>query len=324
MRIDTIKNNVCSFIKENNLSQKKHPINTILQDILHLDNRQILFDFLNEFKLSLIDISSEDFKPYTIQKFRKANGVEVDSENIKLLKHIAELLRINDKIGFQDYTLEKDEALVKIFSQKIYNNFEKEITAITIGNLPEKEKKIKIGEAFKDLQKTIKEAFNFNVFFIEDKAMPFDGIYFNRPVATTFIKIYNKNYSETLFTLLHELYHFFRDDGTTPDAIDFVEIENMKNVINQEDIKANKYASSLLFYNKADEIKNLKPIDFIKKYPVSKMTYTIKTNKAIKEEGYFHQCFLKNDNAFIKKEIKALCDNEIISNRIADSLTSLL
>jgi hypothetical protein len=110
----------------------------------------------------------------------------------------------------------------------------------------------------KDLVNDIEGVYGLKVFFTDkDKSgFNFDGVYFNKPIATAYIDAHSSFYTKAIFTMLHELYHFLQDDGETF-TFDLFDMDSMSSEQQSEDIKANRFASEFLLFNSSDDSTSL-------------------------------------------------------------------
>ncbi len=239
--------------------------------------------FLQKFELSLPSIMTSEFQPIELVKFKKANSESVSNELIENLKTIAILYREkkaleNKKLDIfpNDYNnLDDIDLIDKIHKDLDFNNF-----LIKFSKSDGKQRNFLLKELIKDME----NLYGLKTFFINEEKSPFnfDGVYFNKPIATIYINAHYSYYTKAIFTLLHEIYHFFKDDGKTF-TFDLFDNSEVNQYNKAEDIRANRFAIDFLLYKADEELNKLRTNptqnllkETMKRYCVSREALAIK------------------------------------------------
>jgi Zn-dependent peptidase ImmA (M78 family) len=266
---------------------------------------------------SIVDIN---FKPIQLAKFKKANDEVVSSKLIENLEMIALLFREQEAINnsskqfTHEYFRLSDSELIA----QVYDDLNYDKVRTSLQNASELEAKY----IFDDLIKNIYDTYGLKIFLIDANKSPFnfDGIYFDKTVATAYIASYPKAYSKTLFTMLHEMYHFFKDNGTS-NTFDIFN-DGSEGQTHAEDIRANKFAINFLLYNSKEDLLSFKNnpnldslIVILKKYGVSRQALGIELSLDLSSyrTGNIHSCYFN----FAKKEINDLLNDLTVEGSIS-------
>lgn len=331
--INLLKQNLTSLISINDQESisiaKKLKIN--LEELLSdpIKNRSKLTNFLKSFELTMPSIIDKNFQPLQLAKFKKPNNEIVSTSLIQNLEMIALLFReqelLNDKIqtfSHEYYRLNDSELVEQVFNDLDYQNIRDRLFTAS---------EIEAKYIFDDLFQKIYNIYGLKIFLLEanKNSFNFDGIYFDKKIATTFISAYNSTYSKTLFTLLHEMYHFFKDQGNTHTFDLFSESDNYNSETRAEDIRANNFSINFLLYNATEDMKVLKEnlskdnlTHFMKKYGVSRhaLSIELQTDLSSFKIGSLHKCFFNYSKSEINTLINQLQQEGSLSLRKASEL----
>lgn len=335
--ISLLKHNLNSLVSINN--KESHSIagklKINLEELLNnpIKQRSNLISFLKEFELSMPSIIDRNFQPIQLAKFKKANNEIVSNNLIQNLETIAllfreqELLNDNKQTFHHEYFRLSDEELVEqVFTDLNYQSYRDKLFSAT---------NIQAKYIFDDLLNKIYITYGLRVFILEHNKINFnfDGIYFDKSIATTFVSAYNSSYSKTMFSLLHEMYHFFRDQGNS-NAFDlFSESDSYDAETRSEDIRANKFAKNFLLFNAKEDLNKLKEnitleklIDVMKKYGISRDALGIELRINLKafKTGNIHKCLFTSSKKEINDLLIALRDEGSISLRKYNELISAI
>lgn len=326
--VSLLKNNLSSLISINNVEAtniaKKLHIN--LSELLSdpIKERTHLISFLNEFELNLPSIIDNNFQPIQLAKFKKANNEVVSSSLIQNLETIALLFReqefLNDKkqtFPHEYYRLSDEELVSKVFTDLDYQSYRNKL--YNANNIQAK-------YIFDDLFKKIYNIYGLKIFVLDSNKtnFNFDGIYFDKTTATTFVSAFNSAYSKTMFSLLHEMYHFFKDQGNSNTFDLFSNNDNYNTESRSEDIRANKFAKNFLLFNAKKDLDTLKEsttlqnlITVMKKYGISKQALGIELGLDLKDFkiGNLHGCLFTSSKKEINDLLTKLKDEGSISIR---------
>lgn len=331
--ISLLKNNLTNLIsanKQESISISKE-LKINLEELLSepIKKRKELIDFLKSFELTMPSIIDENFQPIQLAKFKKANNETVSTSLIQNLEMIALLFREEELIDEKEH----------VFTHEYYRLNDKELVEQVFNDLNYQEVRENLYSAsevdakyiFSNLFQKIYNIYGLRIFIIEANKNPFnfDGIYFDKQIATTFINAYNNAYSKTLFTLLHEMYHFFQDQGNTNKFDLFSESDSYDNETRAEDVRANKFAINFLLYNAEEELINLKNnlsreslISFMKKYGVSRQAMGIELQMDLSsyKTGTIHKCYFNYSKSEINKLLEQLEKEGSLSMRKVSEL----
>lgn len=313
--VSLLKNNLVSLVSINNAEA------TIIAKKLHINLSELLTDpikershlisFLNEFELSIPSIIDSNFQPVQLAKFKKANNEVVSSSLIRNLETIALLFReqelLNDKkqtFPHEYFRLSDEELISKVFTDLDYQSYRNKLYSAD---------NIQAKYIFDDLFQKIYSIYGLKIFVLDSNKtnFNFDGIYFDKTTATTFVSAYNSAYSKTMFSLLHEMYHFFKDEGNS-NTFDLFSNNDSDNAGSRaEDIRANKFAKNFLLFNAKKDLDTLKEsttleniTNIMKKYGISRQALGIELGLDLKnfKIGILHGCLFTSS----KKEINEL------------------
>ena len=333
--VSLLKNNLSSLVSINSIEAsniaKKLRIN--LTELLNdpIQQRNHLISFLNAFELNIPSIIDRNFQPISLAKFKKANDEVVSSSLIQNLETIAILFReqelLNDKkqtFPHEYFRLSDDELIKTVFKDLNYESFRDRLYNAD---------NIRAKYIFDELFDNIYNIYGLKIFVLESNKtnFNFDGIYFDKSIATTFVSAYNNAYSKTMFSLLHEMYHFFRDQGNS-NAFDlFSNNDNYSSETRSEDIRANKFAKNFLLFNAQNDLDNLKKnitleniINVMKKYGISRTALGIELGidlNAFKVRN-LHNCLFTSSKKEINDLLTKLKDEASISIRKYSELIS--
>ncbi len=323
--LNRLKQNIVNFINFNNITKddvcKKVNIKEIEYDTLlenPIQDRNILFTFLNAFKLSFVDFITIDYGIQKSYSFRKSLDYGVDETIVQNFQNIASMFRQkelfeNIEKEFENHSIKLDDELIEF----LYQNTKLDEL---IANLKKDDKKpFELGKYIKEYCENLYQLFGIKLFFYKSKNTKLKGIYLNRPLAVSFINTQLNNYANILFTIFHELYHFLQDDGSLKDKFDIWGNET------SEDVKANRFAIRLLMYRASkDELSNINDTNFMnlmKNYHISKQALEIYTNKSFSiKVGNMHYCHLNSSTKEINEILKKHLDKHLISFSIYNQL----
>jgi len=314
--LDTLKLNLKNLI-DSNISEANDIAKSLtlnIEDLLSnpIKNRKILSQFLKAFELTMPSMMDVNFKPITLAKFKKTNDEVVSSRLIENLEMIALLFREQEEIKNNptDFTHEYFRLSDSELISQVYDDLNYDEVRVSLQSATDIEAKY----IFDALIKNIYDIYGLKIFLIDSSNSPFnfDGIYFDKKIATAYVTTYTKAYSKTLFTMLHEMYHFFKDEGNSNTFEIFDDGSDGK--MNAEDIRANQFAINFLLFNSSDDITLFKDnpthdnlVYLLKKYGVSRQALGIELSMDLKsyKTGSIHSCFF----TFAKKEINDLLQN---------------
>ncbi len=323
--LDTLKLNLKNLI-DTNISEANSIATSLslnINDLLidPIQNRKILTQFLQAFELTMPSMMDVDFRPIQLAKFKKANDEVVSSRLIENLEMIALLFReqeaINNKqkeFTHEYFRLSDSELISQVYDDLNYNEIRISLQSAT---------DIDAKYIFDILINKIYDIYGLKIFLIDSTKSPFnfDGIYFDKTIATAYVTTYTKAYSKTLFTMLHEMYHFFKDEGNSHTFDIFNDGSDGK--MNSEDIRANKFAINFLLYKSQDDLYTFKDnqtieslIYILKKYGVSRQALGIElsTDLSSYRTGNIHSCYF----TFAKKEINDLLNDLTLDGSISN------
>ncbi len=331
--ISLLKRNLTDLISINKqesiaiANKLKINLDVLLSD--PIKQRINLVNFLKNFELTMPSIIDKDFQPIQLAKFKKANNEIVSTSLIQNLEMIALLFREQELINENKQTfsheyhrLNDNELVEQVFKDLDYQEYRNRLY-----NASEVDSKY----IFEELFNKIYNIYGLKIFILEANKNPFnfDGIYFDKPIATTFVSAYTSVYSKLLFTLLHELYHFFQDQGNSNTFDLFSETDTYDNVNRAEDIRANKFAINFLLHNTNEDLNNLKEnlsrenlINFMKKYGVSKHALSIELQIDLSsfKTGNIHKCYFNYSKSEINNLLKQLEEEGSLSFRKSSEL----
>lgn len=221
--------------------------------------RKQLKAFLEKFELSIPSLMNSQFNPPELAKFKKANNENVSMALIENLKNIGMFFREKEAIEKQElrefsneYTvLNKVELIQRVFEDINFHQVRSQLSSLN----PQQRT-----YAFQSLLDNIFNAYGLKIFLVNDESNPlfnFDGVYFDKPIAVAFVKANYSFYGKTLFTILHELYHFLKDDGES-NTFDLFDFDDYQENMGAEDVRANNFAIEFLLYGAESEITSFK------------------------------------------------------------------
>lgn len=281
--LDVLKTNLSHLISTNPSESDQYAseigvdANTLMSDPLSFMAK--LPAFLEKFELSVPRLLAPDFQPVTLAKFKKTNNEPVSFALLDNLRSLAIVMHEHDSLKGTARPECQDEYRTLKFKQlveRVYTdlNMHDINERLSVMNEPWKQQTWII----KDLLDRLYENYGFRVFIIEDAKKPFnfDGVYFDKPVATAFVAGNGSYASKAIFSIFHELYHFFKDEGIGEEAFDIFDLDQEMNG-KIEDRMANNFAANLLLYGANEDIVQLKHTmnvhllqAMMKKYCISK------------------------------------------------------
>lgn len=334
--ISLLKQNLSSLVSTNIIESESiaKKLNINLEELLNnpIEQRSKLIDFLKKFELTMPSIIDRNFQPLQLAKFKKANNETVSTTLIQNLETIAllfreqELLKNNKQSFSHEYfRLSNEELIEQVFTDLNYQSFRDRLYSAS---------NIEAKYIFDELLKKIYDIYGLRIFILESNKtnFNFDGIYFDKSIGTTFVSAYNSTYSKTMFSLLHEMYHFFQDQGNT-NAFDLFSESDYNSETKAEDIRANKFAKNFLLYQAEEDLKNLKKNitleniqKFMLKYGISRHALSIDLGIDLKsfKTGNLHKCLFTSSKKTINDLLVSLKEEGSISLRKYSELISAI
>jgi Zn-dependent peptidase ImmA (M78 family) len=334
--ISLLKHNLSSLVSTNTIESKSiaEKLNINLDELLidPIKQRSNLINFLKSFELTMPSIIDRNFQPIQLAKFKKSNDEIVSTTLIQNLETIALLFRErelieNKKPSFShEYFRLSDEELIKqVFNDLNYQSVRDKLYSAT---------NIQAKYIFDELIKKIYDIYGLRIFILESNKtnFNFDGIYFDKSIATTFVTAYNSTYSKTMFSLLHEMYHFFQDQGNS-NAFDLFSESDFNSETRAEDIRANKFAKNFLLYKAEIDLKKLKENitkesieNVMLKYGISRLALSIELGIDLKsfKTGNIHKCLFTSSKKTINDLLVSLKEEGSISSRKYSELISAI
>lgn len=334
--ISLLKYNLSSLVSTNTVESKSiaKKLSINLEELLSdpVKQRSNLINFLKSFELTMPSIIDRNFQPIQLAKFKKSNNETVSTTLIQNLETIAllfreqELIKNNKQTFPHEYFRLCDEELIEqVFTDLNYESFRDRLYSAT---------NIQAKYIFDELIQKIYDIYGLRIFILESNKtnFNFDGIYFDKSIATTFVSAYNSTYSKTMFSLLHEMYHFFQDQGNS-NAFDLFSESDYNSEIRAEDIRANKFAKNFLLYKADEDLNELKKNitleniqDIMLKYGISRHALSIELDtdlKSFKTEN-LHKCLFTSSKKKINDLLISLTEEGSISLRKYSELISAI
>jgi Zn-dependent peptidase ImmA (M78 family) len=334
--ISLLKRNLSSLVSTNTVESKSiaKKLSINLEELLSdpVKQRSNLINFLKSFELTMPSIIDRNFQPIQLAKFKKSNNETVSTTLIQNLETIAllfreqELIKNNKQTFSHEYFRLSDEELIeRVFTDLNYQSFRDRLYDAT---------NIQAKYIFDELIQKIYDTYGLRVFILESNKtnFNFDGIYFDKSIATTFVSAYNSTYSKTMFSLLHEMYHFFQDQGNS-NAFDLFSESDYNSETRAEDIRANKFAKNFLLYKADEDLNELKKNitleniqDIMLKYGISRHALSIELDTDLKsfKTGNLHKCLFTSSKKTINDLLISLKEEGSISLRKYSELISAI
>lgn len=327
--VELLQLNLQSLVKANAKESVSfaHSLEINLEELLSkpANCRKELSTFLQKFELSLPSIMVPNFQPIQLAQFKKNNDESVSNkllDNLKTIGHYyreKQIIDANTNVEFIDYRhlTNMQDLLTQVYKDLNFDSYRKRF---------ESADNKAMYYVLKDLIQDIENLYGLKIFFTdkEKSNFNFDGVYFNKPIATAYVDAHSSYYTKAIFTMFHELYHFLQDDGETF-TFDLFDMGMFTSEQRTEDIRANRFASEFLLFNSQDDLQilmkhfnreNLK--SFLKKYSVSKeaLSFFTKDDNIKKiSTGRLPQAFFPYAKTSIKELLSWQYENTYISLR---------